>query len=59
MISSYNSETRVYTCHFTREEYDALVILVTSGVCGYHGSQCMRSIEELRILRDELLEGEV
>ena len=59
MISSYNEETRVYTCHFTREEYQNLLRLATVGVCRYHGVEFSVHMQELRTLRDELVEGHV
>lgn len=59
MISSYNEETSVYTCYFTREEYQNLLRLATAGVCRYHGYEHCAHMQELRTLRDELLEGHV
>lgn len=54
MMSSYNEETRVYTCYFTRDEFHSLLILVNGGVCSYHGLEWAVNMEQLRILRDEL-----
>ena len=54
MISSYSEDTRVYTCDFTREEFNTLVVLVCSGVCSYHGLESSVNMEEYRRLRDEI-----
>lgn len=54
MISSYNKETRVYTCHFTRDEFNTLLDLVNGGVCSYHGLEWAVNMEQFRTLRDEL-----
>lgn len=59
MISSYSEDTRVYTCYFTRYEYEMLLLLVCSGVCSWHAGGCKYEIQELRTLRDELIDGEV
>lgn len=58
MISSYSEDTLVYTCHFTRDEYEMLLLLVCSGVCAWNAGGSQYDIQELRTLRDELLEGE-
>lgn len=59
MISSYNEETRVYTCFFTREEYNNLLILTSAGVCSYHGIESYVNIDEYRALRDEIFNSYV
>ena len=50
----YNEDTHVYTCDFTREEYNTLVTLVCAGVCSYHGLESSVNMEECRRLRDEI-----
>lgn len=54
MISSYNEASRVYTCYFTRDEYNTLVSLVCAGVCSFHGLESSVNMEEYRRLRDEI-----
>lgn len=54
MISSYSKDTGVYTCEFTREEFNTLIVLVCAGVCSYHGVESFHNMEEYRRLRNEI-----